>query len=527
MFKVLITDPISDNGTKILENNGIKVLDCIGQDDTSIKNIIPEIDAWIIRSGTKINKNLISMAKKLKVIGRAGVGVDNIDIDSATENGIVVMNVPDGNTISAAEHTMALLSALSRNIQTGHLSILQGQWKRSELVGNELKGKVLGIVGLGKIGREVMKRAVGYEMKIIGFDPYVNKNLFDPDQIKIVDFSQILIESDYISVHVPLIESTRNLFNYENLSKLKASCRIVNVARGGIINELDLANALNNEIIKGAAIDVFESEPISQDNPLMNAKNILLTPHLGASTSEAKEGVSNSICNQIVDFLKNDKLTNAINLPLTDMGLLKSLAPYLKLGDVIGKFLAHLVDSPIISLNVEGYGDVEEIKPVMLSVLMGLLDDFTDTKINYVNVLSIAEERGISLKFSYNTQSVSYSNLFKVNVKTHEREFNIDGCVFEKHIIKFTKIMNHRIDVTPEGPMLLIQNKDIPGVVGNIGTLLGSLKINIAEFILSRQGIDNKAYSLIKIDEAVNMKLLKQISDLDEIISIKQILIND
>ena len=249
MFKVLITDPISDNGTKILENNGIKVLDCIGQDDTSIKNIIPEIDAWIIRSGTKINKNLISMAKKLKVIGRAGVGVDNIDIDSATENGIVVMNVPDGNTISAAEHTMALLSALSRNIQTGHLSILQGQWKRSELVGNELKGKVLGIVGLGKIGREVMKRAVGYEMKIIGFDPYVNKNLFDPDQIKIVDFSQVLIESDYISVHVPLIESTRNLFNYENLSKLKASCRIVNVARGGIINELDLANALNNEII--------------------------------------------------------------------------------------------------------------------------------------------------------------------------------------------------------------------------------------------------------------------------------------
>ena len=527
MTKVLITDPISDNGVKILEDNGITVLNYVGSNVENLVDVVSDIDGWIIRSGTKINENIISKAKKLKVIGRAGVGVDNIDIDASTENGIVVMNVPDGNTISAAEHTMALLSALSRNIQKGHMSLMQGQWKRSELVGNELKGKVLGVVGLGKIGREVIKRASGYDMNIIGYDPYVNKSLFDPEKIKIVSFNDLLIESDYISVHVPLIEATKNLFNSDNLSKLKPSCRIVNVARGGIINEQDLSKALNDGIIKGAAIDVFESEPIDKDNPLLNAKNILLTPHLGASTSEAKEGVSNAICNQVVDFLNNDKLTNAINLPLTDMGLLKSLGPYLKLGNLIGKFLAQMVDSPIISLNVEGYGDVQEIKPVMLSVLMGLLDDFTDTKINYVNVLSIAEERGIQLKFSYNTENVMYSNLFKVNIKTDNGEFNIEGCVYDKHIIKFTKIMDHQIDVTPEGAMLLIQNKDIPGVVGNIGTLLGSFKINIAEFILSRQKIDNKAYSIIKIDEIISSETLEKISDLDEIINVKQILINE
>ena len=527
MIKVLITDPVSDNGINILKSKGIQVFYHPNDNLDDIQPLIKEIHGWIIRSGTKITKELISGAKKLKVIGRAGVGVDNIDIDSATDNGIVVMNVPDGNTISAAEHTMALITALSRNIQVGHLSLMNGEWKRSELVGNELKGKTLGVIGLGKIGREVIKRALGYEMNIIGYDPYVNKSLFDKDSVNIVDLDSIIKDSDYITVHVPLIDSTRGMFNYENLSKLKSDCRIVNVARGGIINESDLAKVLNENKIKGAAIDVFESEPISKDNPLLTAKNILVTPHLGASTLEAKEGVSNAVCNQVSSFLLDDRLINAINLPLVDMELLKSLAPYLELGDVMGDFLSQLVDSSIISLEVESFGIIEEVKPVMLSLLKGLLRDITDSRINYVNVLNVAEERGISLKFSYNSEQVSYSNLVKATVETDSGTFSLEGCLFDGKIIKLTKIMDYRIDVSPKGAMLLIYNKDIPGVVGKIGTALGSFKINIAEFILSRKDSDNVAYSIIKIDDKISNNMLDKISKVDDIINIKQIVIDE
>ena len=527
MSKVLITDPISDNGIKILQDNGLEVFYHPDDNLDKIKNIIQQIDGWIIRSGTKITKELIFEAKKLRVIGRAGVGVDNIDIDSATEKGVVIMNVPDGNTISAAEHTMALITALSRNIQIGHLSLIEGEWKRSELVGNELKGKVLGVVGLGKIGREVIKRALGYEMNIIGYDPYVNKSLFDLDTIKIVDLDDIIKYSDYITVHVPLIDSTKGMFDYQKLSQLKSNCRIVNVARGGIINESDLAKILNEDKIRGAAIDVFENEPISRDNPLLSAKNILLTPHLGASTLEAKEGVSNSICSQVSNFLIDDKLSNAINLPLADMDLLKTLAPYLKLGDVMGKFLSQLVNSSIISLEVESFGVIQEIKPIMLSLLKGLLRDITDNRINYVNVLNVAEERGISLKFSYNSEQVSYSNLIRATIKTEQGVFSIEGCLFDEKLIKLTKIMDYQIDVSPQGAMLLINNRDIPGVVGKVGTVLGSFKINIAEFILSRRNSNESAYSIIKIDEEISSEILQKISEVDEIINVKQIIINE
>ena len=527
MNKVLITDPVSDNGIKILRSKGIEVFYHPSEKLDEIRDVIEKIDGWIIRSGTKITKELISHAKKLKVIGRAGVGVDNIDIDFATEKGIVVMNVPDGNTISAAEHTMALITALSRNIQIGHLSLIKGEWRRSELVGNELKGKTLGVVGLGKIGREVIKRALGYEMNIIGYDPYVNKSLFDLDAIKIVDLNDIIEHSDYITVHVPLIDSTRGMFDYERLSKLKSNCRIVNVARGGIINESDLAKILNEEKIKGAAIDVFEIEPVSKDNPLLNAKNILLTPHLGASTLEAKEGVSNAICNQVSSFLIDDKLINAINLPLADMELLKTLAPYLRLGDIMGRFLSQLVDSSIISLEVESFGVVQEIKPVMLSLLKGLLKDITDNRINYVNVLNVAKERGVSIKFSYNSEPVSYSNLVKAIVKTDQGIFSLEACLFDEKLIKLTKIMDYHIDISPKGAMLLIHNKDIPGAVGKIGTVLGSFKVNIAEFILSRKSSGEVAYSIIKIDEQISLDVLQKISEVEEIINIKQIIINE
>ena len=277
----------------------------------------------------------------------------------------------------------------------------------------------------------------------------------------------------------------------------------------------------------GAAIDVFENEPISIDNSLVSAKNILLTPHLGASTFEAKEGVSTSVCSQVSDFLINDQLANAVNLPLADMSLLKTLAPYLRLGNVMGSFLSQLSDSPIQSLEIESFGAINEVKPIMLSLLKGLFDNVTDVRVNYVNVLSIAEDRGISVKFSYNSSSVSYSNLVKAIMKTENFEYSIEACVLDNKIIKITKIMGYQIDVTPVGQMLLIQNNDIPGVVGKVGSVLGANNINIAEFILSRNSSGSEAYSIIKIDECVSSKILKDLSVLDEIIEVKQIIINE
>ena len=284
MVKVLVSDPIADKGIEILEEAGFDIVYNPNPSDDELHALAMDTNAWVVRSGTKITAELLKDAKNLQVIGRAGVGVDNIDIKEATNQGVVVMNNPDGNTISAAEHTIAMMMALSRNIQLGHMGIVNGEWNRSNLVGNELKGKTLGVVGLGRIGREVIKRGLGLEMKIMGYDPFVNQDVFDQETVTLVDLDTLTEESDYISLHLPLLDSTKNLFDSERIATMKPSARIINVARGGIINETDIANALNNDVIAGAAIDVFESEPLDMDSPLIKAKNVLLTPHLGAST---------------------------------------------------------------------------------------------------------------------------------------------------------------------------------------------------------------------------------------------------
>ena len=300
MVKVLVSDPIADKGIEILEEAGFDIVYNPNPSDDELQALASDTNAWIVRSGTKITAELLKDARNLQVIGRAGVGVDNIDIKEATNQGVIVMNNPDGNTISAAEHTIAMMMALSRNIQLGHMGIVNGEWNRSNLVGNELKGKILGVLGLGRIGREVIKRAIGLEMKIMGYDPFVNQDVFDQETVTLVDLDTLTQESDYITLHMPLLDSTKNLFNAERIAAMKSSARIINVARGGIIDEADLVQALNNDIIAGAAIDVFESEPLDMNSPLIKAKNILLTPHLGASTHEASEGVSFGICLSLI-----------------------------------------------------------------------------------------------------------------------------------------------------------------------------------------------------------------------------------
>ena len=278
-FKILITDPLSDRGIEFLEKSGLEVIYKPNAEKSEVDEYLEYIDGWIIRSGTRISKENILDAKKLQIIGRAGVGTDNIDIESATQSGVVVMNVPDGNTISAAEHTIAMMLSLSRNIQLGHMSLVQGVWNRHKLVGNELRDKILGVVGLGKIGREVIKRALSFDMKIVGYDPYVTQDSFDESEVKVISLNELIKTSDYITLHVPINDATRNLFNLEQMKQMKKTSKIINVARGGIINENDITLALNDNIISGAALDVYENEPLDKNSGLLNAKNILLTPH--------------------------------------------------------------------------------------------------------------------------------------------------------------------------------------------------------------------------------------------------------
>ena len=523
MHKILITDPISDLGLKILEDDKIEIIykPNINQDELEV--MLPNINGWIIRSGTQITEKHLAEAKKLSVIGRAGVGVDNINIQAATAAGIVVMNLPDGNTISAAEHTMSLLSALSRNVHIGHLGLMRGEWNRDKLVGNELKDKIFGIVGLGKIGREVMKRALSYDMQILGHDPFLNQEMFDPEKIKIVDIDELTSTSDFITLHVPLIDSTRDLFNLARLKMMKPTSRIINVARGGIINEKDLSVALNDDVIAGAAIDVFVKEPIEKNHPFLSTKNLLITPHLGASTIEAKEGVSKGICQQVKDFLLDQKLSNVLNIPIADMSILKQIEPYLEMSEKLGIILSQLINESVNSIKIDCFGLIEELKPMTISFLKGLFNKVTDNRVNFINAISIAEERGISISHSYSSKQISYSNLVLATVATPSGEYSIGGSVFAENHPRIVKIMGYNIDVFPEGVMLFMKNKDIPGVIGKIGTLLGDNNINIASYILSREVKDKSAYAIVKVDEKLNEYLMSKIRSLNEIKTINQL----
>ncbi len=322
LMKVLVSDPITDAGMAILKDAGFEVKYLPDATPEEKAEACKDVAGWVVRSGTKATADMIKSAKQLRVICRAGVGVDNIDIPTATRKGILVMNTPDVNTFSAAEHTVAMMLALSRNIPMGHSTIMGGGWNRNAYVGTELRNKTLGVVGLGKIGREVIQRCRSFQMNILGFDPYVSQDSFNKEEVKVVELDQLTKEADFITLHVPLTDSTKNLFDYERLCAMKPTARIVNVARGGVIDEAGLAKALNENKIAGAAVDVFASEPVNKSNPLVHAKNIVLTPHLGASTKEAKEGASLAVCEQVRDYLLYEKLTNAVNMPVANSGKL-------------------------------------------------------------------------------------------------------------------------------------------------------------------------------------------------------------
>ena len=524
-MKVIVSDPISDDGLNIFYKNDIDVIDATNSIIDENYEHIPTADAWVIRSGTTLDANIISKADNLAVIGRAGVGIDNIDILAATRKGVVVMNTPDANTISAAEHTMALLLCLSRNVSYGHQSILSGYWDRHKFIGSELRAKTLGIIGLGKIGREVMHRALGFNMKILGYDPFIKENMLRSDEIELRDLNELVEQSDFITLHIPLTKDTKNLFDYKMLSKMKKEARIINVARGGIINEFDLAKVLQEGNIGGAALDVFEIEPITSNNPLLGSPNLILTPHLGGSTREAKAGVSTAICNQIKNYLINEELENAVNYPLQDSSDLKGISSFLELADNLGLIHRKIAEGPIRRVVINCFGTLDQIKPISLSFLRSLLQDRVPERVNFINAESIAKELGIELSINYSTSDSNYSNLISTTVVA-KYDTIFEGSVFNDDLPRLVNLMGYKMEVNLKGTLLLIQNDDVPGVVGKVGTILGKNKINIEAFLLSQHSKEKLAFSVIRLDSPIDEKLIRELQDVDELKFVNQIQIN-
>ena len=522
-MKILVSDSITENGLSVLKDANLDVLYLPNASIKKKSEAAKEIYGWIIRSGTIITEKMIKDSSNLQVIGRAGVGVDNIDIQTATRHGIVVMNTPDINTISAAEHTLAMMLTLSRNIAIGDSEVKQGEWNRNELIGSELSNKILGIVGMGKIGREVMTRCRSFGMTILGYDPFMNQDMFNPEEVRIVELEELIINSDIISVHVPLTDSTRDLFDYDRLSNMKSTARIINVARGGIINETDLAKALNDGLIAGAAVDVFTSEPLDKLNPLVNAPNIVLTPHLGASTKEAKEGVSLAICEQVRDYLIHGKLNNAINMPIADIAKLKEIEIFLDFADTMGNLQSQLNSGAIKRVQVESSGSIEDSKPLALAFLKGLLSSRIPDRVNYINAETLAVDLGISIEHSYTNDSGSYTNLIRTKVSGDSEPTTIAGSIFEGDHPRLVNILGYEMDLKPYGTMLFTRNKDVPGVIGSVGTLLGNANINIGGYFLSREMNEDEAFSVIRVDSKISEEILVELQKLPEILSIQQL----
>ena len=520
-MKILFTDPLHNEGIKLLKNANFEVIDGTNASIEKKISLSSNVDAWLIRSGTTINKKAIDQAQELKIIGRAGVGVDNIDIEYATKRGIVVTNTPDVNTTSACEHTIALMLTLSRNISLGDQSIKIGNWNRNELIGTEISSKTMGIVGMGKIGRELMKRCLSFDMKILAYDPYVSKTLIERKNVDLVSLDELFSNSDFISTHVPLNDNTRDLINKESFSLMKSNVRIINVARGGIINEQDLAEALKKNKIAGAAIDVFSKEPIETNNPLINAPNVILTPHLGASTEEAKKGVSTAICKQVIDYLLNDNISNALNFPITNFEKFNEIKYFLKLSEKLGVIQSQLSSKAIKSIIIELYGNIKESKTIMLAFVKGILSHRNPDRVNYINAEALLKENNINVTYSLSNENISYENMIKTIVKSDDDEVKICGSLFQGNRPRLVNLFGYELDIVPNGIMFFIKNIDKPGVIGKIGTILGDSKINIEEFLLSKKKSNELAFSVVRLDSIPSQQIIDQINSLDEVQSIQ------
>jgi len=526
--KVLVSDPLSKKGLEILGR--AKNIHCDfrpGLTPDELKRILPEYDAIIVRSETKLKKEIIEAGDRLKVIGRAGIGLDNVDVSAATKKGIVVMNTPKENAIAAAEHTIAMMLSISRKIPQATASMKGGKWEKKRFMGVELYNKTLGLIGIGVIGTIVADRARGLKMKVIGYDPYLSKEVAEKKGVDLVSFDELLSRSDFITIHTPLTEETRNLIGKTAFEKVKPGVILVNCARGGIVNEKDLYEAIQAGKVSGAALDVFEQEP-AVGNPILELEGVIGTPHLGASTGEAQENVSIAIAQQIVNYFTSGEARNAVNMPAVSPEILPLLKPYLRLGEKLGSFLGQISNYAIEEVLIEYQGEVVEYgtKPITISVLKGLLTPFVGETVNYVNAPVMAKERGIRVTESMSEKAEDFASLIALTVRSKMEENYIAGTLFGRRELRIVKLNDFFIEAIPEGFILLVHNYDRPGVIGNIGSALGSRNINIATMQFGRDRIGGIAISLLHLDSPLPPGVAGEILRLPNIISVRQIQLN-
>ena len=526
-MKILVTDDVSMSGLQPLRDAGFEVEKKTGLSAEKLREEVAASEGLIVRSETKVTSELLDAARKLRVVGRAGVGVDNIDVPAATSRGIVVMNAPDGNTITTAEHTIALLVALARRVPQANTSLKSGKWERKNFVGTELQGKTLGIIGLGRIGRVVASRARALGMNIVAYDPFISTEQTRDLEIENATFDDVLSRADFLTIHTPLTSETRRILGADAFAKMKKGARIINCARGGLIDEKALYEAVTTGRIGGAALDVFEQEPPPADYPLLKLEEVIATPHLGASTMEAQEGVALTVAEQMRDYLLTGALRGAVNIPALGVKELAVLQPYLSLAESLGRFQAQMANGAVREVRLEFAGELvdRDAAPLTRAFLAGLLRDISD-RVNVVNAFLIAEERGITVTTSY-IRSADASPAIRTRIAGSTGEETISGTVFGifggGREGRITEINNFRIEAIPRGYMLVIHNRDVPGVIGRVGTILGERGINISAFHLGRRERGGEAMAVIELDAATTDETRQELLASEGILSVQQV----
>ncbi len=525
MPKVLVSDKLSPTAVKIFKDNNIDVdyLPDVGKDKQKLHEIIPQYDGLAIRSATKVTQKIIAAADNLKVVGRAGIGVDNVDIAAATAKGIIVMNTPFGNSITTAEHAISLMLALARQIPEADASTRASKWEKSRFMGVEVTSKVLGLIGCGNIGSIVADRAQGLRMKVIAFDPFLTPERAVELGVEKVELDDLLARADFISLHTPLIDGTRNILNAEAFNKMKPGMRIINCARGGLIDEAALRQALESGGVKGAALDVFLSEP-AKDNPLFEMENVICTPHLGASTSEAQENVAIQVAEQISAFLHSGEITNALNFPSISAEEAPRLTPFVKLAEALGSFAGQLTESGITGLRIEYEGGVAGMntRPMTAAALTGLLRPLLG-EVNMVSAPALAKERGMKVETITREQQGAYENYIRLTVVTERQERSIAGTIFGNGDPRLIQVKGINMEAEFSPDMLYITNADKPGFIGRLGTLLGDLNINIANFNLGRMSAGEDAIALLNIDSEMSDEQLAEVGALEGVVQAKSL----
>ena len=523
-YRVLVTDSLADSGLAILRAAEDVELDYrVGLKGDALLKAVTESDALITRSGTAVTQELVNAGDRLRIVGRAGVGLDNVDVDACTARGILVINAPTANIMSATEHTMAMLLSLCRNIPEAHASVKRGEWTRSKFMGTELHGKTLGIIGLGRIGTRVTTRARAFGMHVLAYDPYIAPSVAEKVGAEMVSLDDLLARADVITVHTPLTDETRGMIQAQHFAKMKDGVIVLNIARGGIYDEAALANALNSGKVSGAAVDVFVTEPPGKDHPLLNAKNIILSPHIGANTIEAQDRVAVQTAEMVIDALRGSIFVSAVNLPfegLTDA----DAAPLIDLAERLGLFAAQIVNGPINRAAIELWGIEEHLLKILsVAALKGVLTPHLAESVNFVNAEQVAQNRGIAIGATTHPTPLDYTNLITFRASSARDETCVSGTLFSEKNQRIVAVNSFRVEFKPEGDLIYIINKDVPGVVGKVGTILGDREINIAEYNLARTANGGKAMAIITVDSPLDPETLNFLRSFKEMEEVKQV----